>query len=66
MHQKGSYTAIIVGLSVFFISMALLNYITFTGQNKTARFAKAACIAFIEAIVFIVVFLFLLLNTLGT
>ena len=46
--------------------MTLLNHTILPRQNPTARLAKAAWVAFVEVIVFFAVFLFLLLNTLGT
>jgi hypothetical protein len=64
-HEAGSYLPLAVGSCVFFGVMAWVNFRSVTAKSASIRLAKAVGFAAAETIIFVLVFLFLLLNTIG-
>lgn len=64
-HVHGSYLPLVIGVTSFFLLMAALIYIGTSSKTLSGRIAKAAGIALAETIVFFLLTLFIVLNTLG-
>jgi hypothetical protein len=62
----GSYVPLIVGLSVYFVIMASLHYLASATQATWQRAAKAVGLALAESLTFFFLFLFVVVNTLGS
>lgn len=63
-HVRG-YLPLTIGLTSFFVLMAALVYLGSSSKTSSGRIAKAAGIALAETIVFFLLALFIVLNTLG-
>ena len=64
-HAPGSYLPLVVGISAFFGLMVWFNFLAFSKLSIPVRLVKAIGIALAESAVFFLVFLFLVLNTIG-
>lgn len=65
-HAPGSYLPLALGIGAFFSLMSWFNYLVFSAPSVRVRLAKAGSIALAESTVFLVLLLFLLLNTIGS
>jgi len=55
-----------LGASIFLVAMSVINYIALPGGPGVSHLSKALAIAALEAIVFIFLLVFLLVNTFGS
>ena len=68
-HQSevaGGYMPLAVGIGAFFSLMSWFNYLALPSQSFQVRLAKAGGIALAESVVFLILLLFLVLNTIGS
>jgi hypothetical protein len=65
-HALGSNFPLAIGVSSFFLLMSIVAYCAVSSQTLLGRIAKAVGLAVAATAVFLMLFLFLLLNTLGS
>lgn len=61
----GTYVPLVVGGVSFFVLMCALGHLGSTSGSAQVRFLRAAAVALVELAVFVLLWLFLLLNSLG-
>ena len=65
-HALGSYFPLAIGVSSFFLLMSVVADRAVSSQTRLGRIAKAVGLALVATAVFLLLFLFLVLNTLGS
>ena len=65
-NAPGSYLPIAIGPGVYFVLMYALNYLCMSTHPSWGRVARAAAITLTETTVFVIIMMFLLLNTIGS
>jgi hypothetical protein len=62
----GSYLPLAIGTAIFLGLMVCLHYLSSSSQSLLVRIVKAVGIALFETILFLLLFLFFVVNTLGS